>query len=88
MELFIYPGPSQKSLRIAENGFDIQIEYTATAERRVLTINPVPLTVTIWLMDSRAEKIQSARDALTTWEVFDHDTMINLDAAAGVDIRY
>ncbi len=88
MELFIYPGESRKSLRIAENGFDIQIDYIVTAEQRALTINPVPLTCTVWLMDTRAAKIQSARDALTTWEVFDLDTMINLDAAGGVDIRY
>ncbi|MFN2284516.1 MAG: TIM-barrel domain-containing protein, partial [Anaerolineae bacterium] len=33
MELFIYPGPSRKSLCVAENGFDIQIEYAATPER-------------------------------------------------------
>ncbi|HQE93320.1 MAG TPA: glycoside hydrolase family 31 protein [Anaerolineae bacterium] len=88
MELFIYPGPSQKSLWIAENGFDIQIDYTVTAEKHTLTINPVPISFTIWLMDRRATKVESTRDALLTWEVFDRDTMISGDAAAGVDVWY
>lgn len=87
MEIAIYPGASYKSLRIAENGFDIQIDYTAAAAQRALTINPVPLTFTLWLMDTRAEKIQSAHDALALWEVFDHDTMIALDASDGIDIQ-
>lgn len=88
MEIFIYPGESHKSLRIAENGFDIEIAYTATAEKHALTIAPVPLTFTVWLMDTRIAKVQSARDALTTWEVFERDTLVNLDAAAGVEVFF
>jgi alpha-D-xyloside xylohydrolase len=88
MELFIYPGPSQKSLCIAENGFDIQIAYAATAEQHTLTIVPVPLTFTTWLMDTRVVKVQSVHDALTTWEVFEKETMINLVADDGVEVLF
>jgi len=88
MELFIYPGPSHKSLCIAENGFNIQLDYAAAAEGCTLAINPVPLNFAVWLMDTRVAKVQSAPDALASWEVFDRDTLFSLDATSGVEVFF
>ncbi len=88
MEISIYPGESHKSLHIVENGFDLQIDYCATSEKRTLTINPVPLTLTMWLMDTRLAKAQNTQAALINWEVYEYDTMINLDATAGVAMLF
>lgn len=90
--LEIYPGESQHHLAIPEDGFTVNLDYSATlvqsaASAGRLVISPAPLTFTIQMVNRLLQTL-SIDGTPTVWQVETSGDRFRVDANQGVEIVF
>lgn len=85
--LDLYPGLSQRSLKIAETDFDVQIDYHFQNGAGRLAIAPVPIHFTVRWVGFPTGQLR-LKGAVLTRQIINGVFQVTLDAAQGINLTF